>query len=157
MKNTILKASVLALALSLGVTACSTNTRDQNTVLGAGAGAIIGGGAAALAGGTGWAIAGVAAAGALIGGYIGHQMDSTDTVYVYKTMAVYPVHHVKTWKNKRTHMSYRVVPTSRMMTVNGNAYCRTYDMYSTNMLNGKTTMTKGTACRQANGTWVEIR
>ena len=69
MKSTIkLVTCIAAIALALGLTACSDmSRRDQNTAAGAGVGAVAG---AVLTGGSAAGVVG----GAAVGGVIGHEV-----------------------------------------------------------------------------------
>lgn len=149
MKKTMLKLACLLLGVSL--VACSTNTRTQNTAVGAGAGAVVGGVAAGLAGGNAVAVGVTALAGAVVGGLIGHNMDSSDGSQMNNTMNNTPTHHTKHWKNKQTGANYKVTPTSGNMTMNGTYPCRNYR--ATTSIHGQTETTNGTLCRQSNGNW----
>ncbi|SRR5579883_143820 len=155
MKNFLVNCLVLVLSISL--VSCSTNTRNQNTAVGAVTGGAVGGLAGSLVGaGTGQAVAigaGIVA-GALIGGYIGSRMDSSDNTQMYGAMNK-PVNHPTTWKNSRSGGTYTMVPTSKMMTVNGNPNCRRY--HTTAVMGGKTETTNGIACLQSDGTWRAVR
>lgn len=150
----------LVLFLSIfSLVGCSTNTRSENTGIGAGTGAIVGGLAGSLFGqGTGKVVAvGLGAiAGALIGGTIGHNMDSSDCQQTYTTLNHNTPNKSKHWTNKKTGTQYTVTPTSNMMTYQGNPNCRTYNTTSITS-DGKTQTVNGTACRQSNGTWQEVK
>lgn len=151
MDNLFTKVAIAAVVVSL--TACSTNTRNENTLLGAGTGAVVGGLAGSVSGG--WAIAAGAAVGAIIGGVIGHSMDSTDSTHVTTVMNDGTVNQPATWTNQKTGMWYKVVPTSGMITYQGNPNCRHYVAYGKH--NGKTVKTRGILCRMNNGMWQEVR
>lgn len=156
MKNILLKASSLILGISL--VACSSNTQQQNTAVGAVTGAVVGGVAgSAIGAGTGQVVAiGVGAvAGALIGGAIGSSVDSSDNVRMYRTMDYNPTNRPTTWTNVKTHRTYTMVPTSGMMTIHGNPNCRKFR--ATIMVKGKPEAVYGVACRQSSGGWKAVR
>lgn len=156
MKHILINLALLFLSFSL-VACSSTNTRSQNTSIGAVTGAVIGGVAgSAIGAGTGQIVAiGVGAvAGALIGGAIGNSMDSSDSAKVYSAMDHNPAHKASTWKNPKTGARYSVAPTSNMMTIKGNPNCRQFR--SVVWVNGKKQHIKGVACRQADGTWQAV-
>lgn len=155
MKNIFVKLSCL-FASSCLIISCSTNTQNQNTAVGAVGGAAVGGGVAALAHASGGVIAGAAVVGALVGGLIGHSADSADKSHMNSSMNHTPTNKASYWKNKKTGVTYKVVPTSNVMSYNGNNTCRTYTA-TTTMMDGKTEQVNGTACRQANGTWQAIK
>ncbi len=155
MKQTIAKLTLIALVISL--TACSTNTRDQNTAAGAGTGAVVGGVVGALAhAGSGWVIAAGAIVGALVGGVIGHSMDSTDNSHMNTAMDKNSINAPSHWTNDKTGIWYKIVPTSGVMAYKGSTYCRHYVAYGKSH-HGKTMKTRGIACRSADGMWQQVR
>lgn len=159
MKNLLIKLMFLMMSVSLITSCSSSNTQSQNTTAGAATGAVIGGLAGSLVGagaGKVVAIAAGAVAGGLVGGYIGHSMDSSDQSKMNQAMTKNPPHKSSHWKNKKTQTSYNVIPTSKMMTYNGNPNCRSYTATTINP-NGKKYMTKGIACQQTDGTWQTIK
>lgn len=155
MKQIITKISLIALIASL--TACSTNTQNQNTMIGAGTGAVAGGllGSLASGAGSGWVIAAGAVVGGLIGGYIGHSMDSSDSAHMNAAMDKNSINEPSNWKNDKTGIWYKIVPTSGVVKYHGNHYCRHYVAYGKH--HGKTTKTNGVACRGNNGMWQQVR
>ena len=153
MKNTV----ILALMISMGLVACSTNTQKENTTLGVASGAVVGGLAGSLIGaGTGQAVAiGVGiVGGALLGGYIGHSMDSTDNTNMNHAMTN-PTNKSTTWTNKKSGNTYTMAPTSKMMAYHGNQHCRKY--HTSAIMGGETKQVYGVACRQADGTWKSMQ
>jgi len=154
MKQTLIKAAVLAASISLVVSCSSSNTQSENTTIGAVTGAVVGGVAgSAIGAGTGTAVAvGVGiVGGALIGGMIGHSMDHSDNVqasYALEHTQKKKSHH---WKNKKTGTHYTVTPTSKQMAMNGQSNCRKYAI--TAVANGKSQKTDAIACRQPDGSW----
>jgi surface antigen len=157
-----MKTSLINIALLMSIsifvlTACSTNTQKENTTIGAVSGAVVGGlAASAIGGGAGKVVAiGVGAiAGALLGGYIGHSMDSSDTSHMTTAMDN-PTNQATTWRNKKTGSEYTVRPTSDVMSYKGNNYCRRF--YTSAIIEGKTQRVHGVACKQANGTWTTVK
>lgn len=155
MKGSFVKLAVFL--VSIGLVGCSTNTRQENTAIGAVSGAVIGGAAGSLVGaGTGQVAAiGVGAiAGALIGGSIGHSMDSSDDVRVVEVMNTSPTHKAHYWRNKKTGNKYKVVAMSEHMSYKGHDYCRKY--HTTAIINGKKESISGVACRTKNGKWKSV-
>lgn len=150
--------NVLIFLLGTGLVACSSNTQNENTVLGAASGAVAGGLAgSAIGAGTGNAVAiGVGAVtGAIVGGVVGHSMDHSDNTRAYRIMDYNPTNKQETWQNKKTHSSYTVKPTSNMLTINGNPNCRKFTTMG--VIDGKASEEmSGTACRQPNGTWKAV-
>jgi surface antigen len=155
MKHIIMKMTIIAVILSLALTACSTNT-DQNTAVGAGTGAVVGGllGTIAKGAGSGWVIAAGVVVGALIGGVIGHSVDSSDNNNMNMVMEKNPAGDSYVWHNENTGAYYTIVPTTQLMTYKGNPNCRHYVAYG--RLHGKSTKTKGIACRLEDGNWQQV-
>lgn len=152
MKTTLVKACVLFLCVM--ATGCSTNSTSENTVLGTVAGVAVGGGLGALIGNSTAAAVGGAVAGGIIGGVIGYNMDSSDKARMYQVMDTSPAKKTHCWTNKKTTTAYRVTPTSTTMSYAGQHNCRSYQSDVTH--NGKTQQYVGTACRQADGSWVDV-
>lgn len=156
MKSTLTKLMACLLVTSF-VAGCSTNTQKENTLVGAGTGAVAGGllGSLAHGAGAGWVVAGGAIVGAVIGGLIGHNMDSSDNHQVSTALNTYPANQPMKWENKKSKVKFRFTPTSPMMTYNGNPNCRKYDavVYS----NGKVIKSDGIACKQPNGKWASVK
>lgn len=157
MKSGFIKLMLLLVTFGL-VTACSSsNTQQQNTGVGAVSGAVVGGLAGSLVGGGAGRVAAIGAGaiiGALIGGSIGKSMDSSDTVRTYHAMSYNHPHKATHWRNIKTGARYTVIPTSGMLTINGNPNCRDYKTIAN--MNGKRQEVYGTACRQADGTWQTV-
>jgi surface antigen len=155
MKKVLTNLTVAALIVSL--TACSTNTREQNTVVGAGTGAVAGGliGSLATGAGSGWVIAAGVVVGALIGGLIGNSMDSSDCTQMNTAMDHNAMNQPSNWQNHKSGAVYKVVPTSGFVSYRGNPYCRHYVAYG--QYRGKTTETRGIACRMNDGMWKQVR
>jgi surface antigen len=157
MKNALVNVLILISVSMLTLVGCSSNTQSENTGVGAVAGAVIGGVAgSAFGAGTGRAVAvGVGAvAGALLGGWIGHSMDHSDNQSMCHTLDRNKTNQSSTWHNKKTGAQYTMTPTSKVMSYNGNNYCRQYETTAT--ISGKTQTVTGTACRQSNGTWQTV-
>lgn len=155
MKQTLIKSVILVTAIAVfGLTGCATNTRQENKTIGVVSGAVLGGAAGSLIGaGTGQVVAiGVGAiAGGLLGGYIGENMESSDSQMAYDSMySGKPAH----WSNHKTHYTYTVVPTGNYITVNGNPHCRRFK--SNAVIGGKNRHLHGVACRLPNGTWQTV-
>lgn len=155
MKQAMMKLTLIAMIVSL--TACSTNTREQNTVLGAGTGAVAGGllGSLAHGAGSGWVIAAGAVVGALVGGVIGHSMDSTDNSHMNTALDNNSLDEPSDWVNDKTGNWYKIVPTSHVMSYKDHKHCRSYIAYGKQ--DGKTTKTLGIACRMDNGMWQQVK
>lgn len=155
MKN--LAAKLIIFVFSFSLVACSSNTRNQNTTLGAVSGAVIGGLLLSPVGhgaGKAAAIVGGAIVGALIGGYVGRHMEHCDKQKMYQCLDTCPTRKCTSWTNQKTKTSYSVVPTSNKYASNGYSTCRNYNVATTS--NGQTQETSGLACRQDNGAWGAI-
>jgi surface antigen len=155
MDNTMTKLTLIALIFSL--TACSTNTQEQNTAVGAGTGAVVGGlvGSLARGAGSGWVIAAGAVVGAVIGGILGHSMDSTDNANINTALDKNSINEPANWTNDKTGVWYKIIPTSDVMVYHGNVYCRHYVAYG--HYKGKMVETKGIACRNEAGMWQQVK
>ncbi len=145
----------LTLATTLAVTACSTNTQNENTGLGAVTGAAVGGLGIGAAGGNAAAIGLGIVGGALIGGFIGNKMDSSDTATSNEAMHSNGTNQTRSWVNSRTGTAYTMTPTSGLFTVKGNSNCRKFHITAT-MKDGKTRSHYGTACLMKDGKWHSI-
>lgn len=152
MRNIIAKAAVVA--LSFNIVACSTNTQQQNTGVGAVTGAVVGGVAAGVIGSSPAVVVGSAIVGALVGGAIGHSMDSTDTAQTYSSLNG-NTNKGTTWTNPKTGTTYTVVPTSAPFAYKGYNNCRRFHTTAV-FANGKRHNYYGIACQKANG-WVSVK
>lgn len=150
-------ATLALITLVFNVTACSTNTRNQNTAIGAGTGAVAGGvvGSLAKGSGSGWIIAGGAVVGALVGGLIGYSMDSSDSGNINTAMDKNSINQPANWVNDKTGIWYKIIPTSDVVAYNGYLHCRHYVAYGKN--HKKVTKTKGIACRNTDGMWQQVQ
>jgi len=152
-----LLAPIIILA-GFTLTACSTNTRSENTLAGAASGAVLG----ALAGNAmgdgnkhGVHIAIGAAAGALIGAGIGHYINSTDHYPEHPILESNPVDPPKTWQDPKTYRSYTLIPTSNLYSLNGNPSCRDFRFVSIRY--GTREQFDATACQMPDRQWVRVR
>lgn len=154
MRQTLTNIALIVLMFNL--VACSTNTKETNTAVGAGTGAVAGGlvGTLATGAGRGWVIAAGAVVGALIGGTVGHSMDSTDNVNMNTALDKNEINQPANWTNNKTGMWYKIVPTSGFVTYRGNSNCRHYVAYGKH--NNKTIKNKGLACRLDTGMWQQV-
>lgn len=135
----------------------ATNTRNENTAIGAGTGAVVGGalGTIAKGAGRGWVIAAGAVVGALTGGWLGHSADSSDNSQMNTALDKNDIDEPSKWTNDKTGVWYKIVPTSGVISYKGSTYCRHYEAYG--KVNGKTQTTKGVACRSADGMWQQVK
>ncbi len=153
MKRTLINLTLLA---TIGLVGCSTNTRNENTALGAVTGAAVGGVGVGVLGGNPVAIGAGIVGGALIGGFIGHSMDSTDYTTSYSAMQNNASNKTTSWTNSKTGVTYTMTPTSGLYTVNGNPNCRDFHFTATTK-NGKMRSHNGTACLMQDGNWHSLR
>lgn len=155
MKNSSLVNIALLVSVSVVLLAgCSSNTQRENIALGTVGGAVVGGLAGSLIGqGTGQlvAVGAGAVAGGLIGGSIGASMDSNDKISTYNALNNNGTNRASTWVNNKSGTKYRIKPTSKTFSYEGNSYCRTYR--STAIVSGKKHSVSGIACRQSDGSW----
>ncbi len=133
--------------------ACSTapSKRDQGVVIGAIAGGILGN---QVGGGSGRVLATIVGtvAGGAIGGSIGRSMDETDRLRTSASLENVRTGVPSTWVNPDTGYEYVVTPTSTYESASGP--CREYTLDAT--IGGNTEQIYGTACRQADGSWLVV-
>ncbi|TAK79058.1 MAG: glycine zipper 2TM domain-containing protein [Gammaproteobacteria bacterium] len=156
MKSMLMKFFIVILTC-ISVAACSTNTQKQNETVGTVSGAVVGGLAgSAIGGGAGKVVAIGAGAviGALVGNRIGKSMESSDTQKTYHALNNNQTNKSSYWKNKHTGARYTVTPTSDPMQSGSQSYCRQFKTKA--IINGKSQVVTGTACRQSDGTWKTI-
>lgn len=92
--------------------------------------------------------------GALIGGDIGRTMDKVDQNCIGQALEQAPTGQSVGWQNPEQGGSYQVTPTSTYQTSAGQ-YCREYQ--TTIIIGSRTEEAVGTACRQADGSWMKTR
>ena len=142
----------MALAAAVATAACETPPSKQD--VGAVSGAVIGGVVGStIGGGTGRTVAIVAGtvAGALLGSHLGKRMDEADRMKAAQALESAPTGQQTSWRNPDTGNQYSVTPT-RTYEAAGTT-CREFTVNAT--VEGKPEAVKGTACRQADGTWKE--
>lgn len=157
MKNSVFNLILLISISTLALVACTTNTQKENTTAGAVAGAVLGGLAGSTIGaGTGQLVAvGVGAiAGGLLGGAIGSNMENADSQKMNNTLDHNAVRKTSKWTNKTTGAKYTMTPMSRQMSYRGYDSCRKY--HSTVMMDGKTQVVNGIACKNSDGAWQAV-
>jgi len=146
------KMAVIACMVSL-LLACSTapTKQDQGIIIGAIAGGILG---HQLGGGSGQVLATMVGtmAGAAIGGSIGRTMDETDRLNTTVALENVRTDVSSAWVNPDTGYEYVVTPTHTYES--GTGPCREYTLDAN--IGGKTEQVYGTACRQADGSWLVV-
>jgi surface antigen len=145
---------VVGLALAILVAGCATqSSREQGGMLIGGAlGGVLG---HQVGGGTGRTVATIvgAVAGAMVGGAIGRSMDDTDRLKTAQVLEGVRTGVPTEWRNPDTGNQYEVTPT-RTYESEG-APCREYTVDA--MIGGKQEQIYGTACRQPDGSWKEVK
>ena len=143
MHKQIFRPTAIALALSLGLTACMTQ-QESGTLIGGVLGGVVG---SQVGDGTGRDVAIIAGAllGAYIGGEVGRQMDEQDRWRMRNALENNSVHETSRWRNDDTGYEYAVTPTSSYDN------CREYRTEA--IIDGRRETVYGTACRQSDGTW----
>lgn len=155
--RSLLRGTAAALVLTAGLAGCADD-RGQNETIGTLAGAVVG----ALVGsqigsGTGQIVATAAGtlAGAWIGNTIGRSLDERDRETAYQTDQTALEHNddgeSSSWSNPENDTGGSITPVSSLQTAGGQ--CRDYE--KSVVVDGKVEQTKGTACRNSDGLWVE--
>ena len=150
------RGRILAVALlgtSLAACAADSGPREAGgTLVGAGAGALIGN---AIGGSAGSTIAG-AAIGGLIGNRIGAAMDDEDKrrAYAAQVQALErgPSGAPVAWRNPDSGRYGSVVPGAAYQANGMNCRPYTHTIY----IDGRPQTTRGTACRNPDGTWAPV-
>ena len=145
--------SVIAVCVALTLFGCSTapSKQDQGMIIGAIAGGILG---HQVGGGSGQVLATMigTVAGAAIGGSIGRTMDDYDRMNASAALENVRTGVPSTWVNPDTGYEYVMTPTNTYDS--GTGPCREYTLDAT--IGGKTEQIYGTACRQADGSWLVV-
>jgi len=139
--------------LALALFACTTTPtkEEKGVIIGAIAGGILG---HQVGGGSGQVLATMAGtvAGAMIGGSIGRSMDDVDYLNTSAALENVRTGVPTTWVNPDTGYEYVVTPTNTYY--EGTGPCREYTLDAT--IGGRTEQIYGTACRQADGSWLVV-
>jgi surface antigen len=149
MTNKLGLAGAAALAaIALGACETPPTQQQKGTVAGAVVGGVVG---STIGGGTGRTVAIVAGTvvGGLIGGHIGKKMDEADRIKAAQALENAPTGERVSWKNPDSGDQYSLTPT-RTYEANA-APCRDFTVVGT--VDGKPETVKGSACRQADGSW----
>lgn len=135
------------------LTACTTapSKEEQGVIIGAIAGGILG---HQVGGGSGQVLATIVgtAAGAAIGGSIGRNMDETDRLHTTAALENVRTGVPSSWVNPDTGYEYVITPTETYDSSAGP--CREYILDA--KIGGETEQIYGTACRQADGSWMIV-
>jgi surface antigen len=150
--NRLIRATLTA-GMAMALVACSTapSKQDQGMIIGAIAGGILG---HQVGGGSGQVLATMVGtvAGAAIGGSIGRTMDDYDRMHTTAALENVRTGVPSAWVNPDTGYEYVVTPTNTYDA--GTGPCREYTLDAT--IGGKTEQVYGTACRQADGSWLVV-
>ena len=144
-------ALLLAVLAVFLVNACETTTHaQQGEVMGGVLGGVLGAQVGEGRGRTAAIIVGTIA-GAMIGRHIGESMDETDRVQTATVLRDARTGESTTWVNPDTGYEYTVTPTRTFDSSGGP--CREFQLDAT--VGGKTNQDLyGTACLQADGSWL---
>jgi surface antigen len=144
---------LLIAVTAISLAACTTvpAKEDQGILIGAIAGGILGN---QVGGGSGRVLATMVGtiAGAAIGGSVGRTMDDTDRLNASMALENVRTGVPSTWINPDTGYEYAITPTQTYDS--GTGPCREYTLDA--LIGGRTEQIYGTACRQADGTWLVV-
>lgn len=148
------KALLILPLAGLVLTGCTNE--EMGALFGATAGALIGSQIGSGHEGTMAAIAGLSLAGAYIGAEIGEDIDDRDRAYMQRrtqyTLERGPSGQPSNWNNPDTGSYGTVTPAPAY--IQEGLYCRPYTQTITT--DDGTRTTRGTACRQKDGTWLIV-
>lgn len=148
MKNRLTLIATLVVTLSLA--GCQNlNKSTVGGAVGGVAGGVLGSNVGGGKGRTAAIIAG-SLLGAALGSHIGAEMDELDRRRANDALETYPTGRTSSWNNPDTGAQYSVTPTRTYET--NNRPCREYEMDV--YIDGQRDVVKGTACRNAQGEWV---
>jgi surface antigen len=138
--------------VSMFLVACNAQMPSKQ-VIGGGLGGVLGGIAGSqIGGGKGKTVAIVAGTllGAALGGAIGGSMDQTDLYQTQGALTNTLPGRTVSWINPKTQNQYEVTPNRNFKNDSGQD-CRDYT--TVGIIGGEREVIKGTACRQADGSW----
>lgn len=139
-----------AMSLVLLLDGCETTTHGQEgEVIGGVIGGVLGAQVGEGSGRTAAIIIG-AIAGAMIGRHVGESMDETDRTKTARVLNDYRTGEPATWTNPDNGNQYTVTPTRTYEQSTGP--CREFQLDAT--VGGKAEEVYGTACLQADGSWL---
>ncbi|MEX2470056.1 MAG: RT0821/Lpp0805 family surface protein [Pseudohongiellaceae bacterium] len=140
------------LSISSLLTGCA-GTTGENEQTGVLIGGVLGGALGSQVGGGRGRTAAIIAgslAGAAVGGSIGRTMDSVDRANTAMALETVRTGVASRWRNPDSGNAYTVVPTQTYETTTGP--CRDYTIGA--VIGGREEQVYGTACRQADGSWL---
>lgn len=140
---------LLAFIGAVVISACNTppTRQDVGTVVGGVIGGVVG---SELTGDAAGTILGTLV-GSFVGSAIGGEMDRNDRRHAAHTLETAPTGSTTQWVNPDTGVRYRVTP-KRTFELGGGP-CREYTVEA--QVGGKPETVTGTACRQADGSWLQ--
>lgn len=143
--------AVAVLAAAVVLSGCTTGVSREQTggVIGGALGGILGSQVGGGRGTTAAIIVGTLA-GAAIGGSIGRTMDAVDRAQVATALEQAPDNRTVAWQNPNTGNSYEVRPDRTFRS--GGRDCREYTLLT--YIDGRPQEVRGTACRDAQGNWI---
>ncbi len=146
-----LLATLTLFAASIMIAGCETTSQgQQGQVIGAVLGGVIGAQVGDGSGRTTAIILGTLA-GSMIGQHIGESMDDTDRMLAARTLSDNRTGESRTWVNPDTGHRYAVTPTRTHEHASGP--CREFRL-DAKIGNQPDQEVYGTACRQADGSWL---
>lgn len=141
---------MIALAASLMLAGCQNmNKSTVGGAVGGVAGGVLGSNVGDGKGRTAAIIAG-SLLGAALGSHIGAEMDELDRRRANDALETYPTGRTSSWSNPDSGAEYSVTPTRTYQA--DNRPCREYEMDV--YMDGQRDVVKGTACRNAQGEWI---
>ena len=100
------------------------------------------------------AILGGAVLGAVLGGEVGRSMQESDKAKTQDALETSPTGQPTVWRNPDTGSEYKVLPT-RTYKTGDDQDCRDFTTWA--VIDGYEEEVQGTACRQSNGTWKQLK
>lgn len=149
MRKTLLAVSMLLVSALFSACETAPTKEDQGLIIGGIVGGIVG---HQVGGGSGRTLATIigTVAGAAIGGSVGRSMDDNDRIMASRTLETVRTDIPASWVNPDTGYEYTMTPTRTYD--EGTGPCREYTIDAT--IGGEKQQIYGTACRQADGSWL---
>lgn len=144
-------AVIACMVLLLFACSAAPTKQEQGIIIGAIAGGILG---HQVGGGSGKVLATIVGtiAGAAVGGSIGRTMDEADRLNTTVALENVRTGVSSAWVNPDTGYEYVLTPTNTYES--GTGPCREYTLDA--KIGGETEQIYGTACRQADGSWLVV-
>jgi surface antigen len=132
--------------VTMFLVACDGNMPSKQAIGGV-LGGVAGGVAGDVLGGSTITIVAGTLLGAALGTMVGRSMDQGD---LYRTSNALDTGRTTSWVNSNTQNQYKVIPSNTYRNASGQN-CRNYT--TVGIIDGQREVIKGTACRQADGSW----